>query len=136
MMRAMKSASPNILHYIRAVSVWAFWPAVALIVWGELTSHVPDIFFNIWDKALHFTAYFGLAAMAWMALGGGRRGMWSIAGLIVLGGVLEIIQGQVGRDMSIWDEVANALGASSGAFVAYCFVLALSARLVAPTPAD
>jgi VanZ family protein len=37
-----------------------------------------------------------------------------VIGLIGLGGVLEIIQGFVGRDMSVYDELANALGAVAG----------------------
>ena len=67
---------------------------MALVVWGELSPRAATRF-HIWDKLLHFTAYFGLAGIAYVALGGGRRALWSTLGLIVLGGVLEIVQGMV-----------------------------------------
>jgi len=102
------------LHYARQAAIWLFWPSLALVVWGELAP-ASDIEIHIWDKLLHFTAYFGLAGMAWLALGGGRRGWLAVLGLMLLGALLEILQGQMGRDMSFWDEVANALGAGSAA---------------------
>lgn len=47
---------------------------------------------------------------------------WAGLGLIVLGGVLEIIQGFIGRDMSIYDEFANTAGVLVGVFVARAIV--------------
>jgi hypothetical protein len=50
---------------------------VLLIGWGELTPHPPNLggLFG-WDKLEHFTAYFGLASMATMVLGGqGQTGL-------------------------------------------------------------
>jgi hypothetical protein len=43
-------------------------------------------------------------------------------GLIVLGGALEIIQGFIGCDMSIYDEFANMSGVLVGVFVALAIV--------------
>ena len=58
------------LKLLQNLSLWLFWPGLALIVWGELTPHPPDLSSILaWDKAQHFTAYFGLAAMATMVLG-------------------------------------------------------------------
>lgn len=120
----------------RTVALILFWPAVVLVVWGELT---PDngVEHHVWDKLLHFTAYFGLAAIAYLALGGRRRALWAALGLILLGGALEIVQGMVGRDMSLWDEVANTFGAVSGAAAGYLYLARLQVRrLVGAHPPD
>jgi len=111
-----------------AAALYLFWPAVALIAWGELTPHPPQITEHIWDKALHFTAYFGLASMATVVLGVRRRALWALLGIIVLGGVLEILQGYTGRDPDIHDAIANSLGAISGASVAVGFLRIFGGR--------
>ena len=71
-----------------------------------------------WDKAQHFTAYFGLATMATMVLGLNRRLALAILGVILLGGALEILQGYTGRDPDIFDFWPNAVGALRGTVVA------------------
>jgi VanZ family protein len=106
---------------------WLFWPALALIVWGELT---PGVGLPIWDKAQHFLAYFGLAGLATTALRG--RSFWAMLALIALGGALEILQGYTGRDPDIHDEIANAIGAVSG----WLAGLGLQRLLVGGAPAD
>ena len=100
---------------LRFLSLWLFWPGVALIVWGELTPHPPDLgaVFG-WDKLEHFTAYFGLAGMATMAIGLKPRLPPTILDIILLGGLLELLQGLTGRDPDIWDFIANSIGALSG----------------------
>lgn len=110
----------------RRAALILFWPAVAVVVWGELLPSGDGP--QIWDKLLHFTAYFGLAGIATVALGGGRRALWAMLGLIVLGGVLEIVQGMTGRDMSVWDEVANTIGAVSGFIAARIYLALLEVR--------
>lgn len=118
------------IKFSRLAAILLFWPAVALVVWGELTPGA-DKMLHLWDKLEHFTAYFGLAGMAWLALGGRRRGLWAAFGLIVLGGVLEIVQGLTGRDMSLYDEVANTLGVVAGIFAARFYLsIAAGRRLV------
>ncbi len=53
----------KLLKLLHNVSLWLFWPGVALIAWGELTPNPPDLSAILaWDKAQHFIAYFGLAA--------------------------------------------------------------------------
>ena len=97
------------------MSFWLFWPGAVLIIWGELIPHPPDLSGLLpWDKAQHFTAYFGLAAMATMAVGLNRRLAWAIFGVVLLGAALEILQGYTGRDPDIFDFVANTLGALTG----------------------
>src|SRR5215472_12399786 len=117
-------------------ALYLFWPAVALIAWGELTPHPPAFTEHFWDKSLHFTAYFGLASMATVVLGIRRRTAWAILGLIALGGVLEILQGFTGRDPDIFDEVANTLGALSGALVGVGFLWVFGKRPPVGAPAE
>ncbi len=105
-------------HLLVHASRILFWPSVALIVWGELRPVPPETEIHLWDKALHFTAYFGLAAMATMVLQTGPRLAWAVLGVIALGGVLEILQLLTGRDAEWADMLANALGALSGLGVA------------------
>ena len=114
------------MQFSRLSAIWLFWPALALVVWGELTS-VGDLP-HVWDKLLHFTAYFGLSGLAFVALGAHRRALWGLLGLILLGGVLEIVQGMTGRDMSFYDEVANILGAVTGAGVAWAYLAWIGPR--------
>jgi VanZ family protein len=115
---------------VRQIAAIAFWPALALVVWGELTSHGPAIETHIWDKLLHFTAYFGLALIAALAVRAGRSLISIVFALLVLGGVLEIVQGFLGRDADINDEIANAIGTACGALGGWA-LMTLRARLVA-----
>ena len=92
---------------------WLFVPALAVVIWGELrpSTHGPDV---VWDKLLHFTAYFGLASIATVALRERRRAIWAAFALAAFGGILEIVQGFVGRDAEWGDELANVIGVISG----------------------
>jgi len=116
----------TLLQISRLLAIWLFWPALAVVVWGELKpgGDMP----HVWDKLLHFTAYFGLSGLAFVALGAHRRALWGAFGLILLGGVLELLQGMVGRDMSFYDEVANTLGAVTGAGVAWAYLALFGPR--------
>ena len=128
----------KLLRLLQNLSFWLFWPGVALIAWGELTPHPPDLSTILaWDKAQHFIAYFGLAAMATMVLGLNRRLGWAILGVILLGGGLEILQGFTGRDPDIFDFAANTLGALGGLAVgALCWVALRGRVLVDRTGPD
>src|ERR1700742_1734108 len=103
---------------LRILSVWLFWPGVALIVWGELRPTPPELGpeFN-WDKLQHFTAYFGLASMATMALRQRDR-LFVVLDIILLSRLLEFVQAVFGRDADIWDFAANSTGAICGFGVA------------------
>lgn len=109
---------------LRILSLWLFWPGVALIAWGELTPHPPTLDGPLgWDKAEHFIAYFGLASMTTMILGLRPRLVAAIAGVILLSGALELLQALTGRDAELLDFVANSLGALSGTLVAATILL-------------
>jgi VanZ family protein len=130
--KAMDLPRP-LLHRLRIADEILFYPALLCVIWGELGAGPEPPLFD-WlgdfkDKALHFIAYFGLAAMA--AAGFKHRGPagYAALGLILLGGVLEVIQGYTGRDMSAYDEIANTVGVLSGALVARTFIERLRKRL-------
>lgn len=122
-------------HLGRRVLAWLFWPALAIVVWGELTSGPSTVEIHVWDKALHFTGYFGLALIATLALRANRNVLWALLALIAIGGLLEIVQGMVGRDADIFDEAANTLGVLTGGALGWILVL-LHSKLVDPPPAD
>ncbi|HWF62999.1 MAG TPA: VanZ family protein, partial [Rhizomicrobium sp.] len=90
-----------------------------------------------WDKADHFIAYFGLASMATMVLDLNRRLAWTLLALVLMGGLLEILQGYTGRDPEILDFVANSMGTISGAAIGALFLFLLRDRaLVAERPGE
>lgn len=113
---------------VRAAAI-LFSPAWAGVVGGELGKGGPGI--SIWDKALHFSAYFILAVLASMALKSRRATVWAALGLVAMGGFLEIVQGFIGRDCSLHDEYANTLGVISGMIVGRT-IIALLVRLYPP----
>jgi VanZ family protein len=101
---------------VRAAAI-LFLPAFAGVLGGELGPSAGEP--HIWDKALHFTAYFVLSALAVSALRARRTAFLAMLGLIAMGAALEIVQGLIGRDMSAWDELANTLGIIGGAAVVW-----------------
>jgi len=111
--------------------MFLFWPAILVVTWGELTPSLPHLEIHVWDKLLHFIAYFGLTALAAVALRSQRLLLYGALGLIAFGGVLEIVQGLTGRDAELLDEAANALGTLSGAAAGSALL-----RLVDRAPRD
>lgn len=123
------------LKFSHLAAIWLFWPALGVVIWGELTPL--GNFLPVWDKLLHFTAYFGLSGLAVVALAGRpRRPLWAAVGLVVLGAALELIQGRVGRDMSAYDELANTLGVLAGLGLGRVYLGLLRGRLVGRKAAD
>lgn len=97
--------------------LWPLWGiGVAAVVMGSLlpASRPPGP--EGMDKVLHLVAYGGLTALP-VALAIGRRAaILAPGGMLVLGGILEILQGAlpVGRSGSLADMVANAMGVAMG----------------------
>ena len=120
----------KLLHQIRRIDSWLVAPALLFVVYGELThdhfAGVLETYF--WDKALHFSSYFGLCLMTTVAVRANRNALWWALGLIVLGGALEIVQGMTGRDADIFDELANSFGVLAGLAVGWAAILWLKAR--------
>ena len=118
------------LPWIRRAGKVLFWPALAVVIWGELTPNPPELAGHLmWDKLAHFTAYFGLALLSTLAWGLRRSLVWLFLGLVVLGGGMEILQALLGRDADWGDFFANDLGILSGLGLA-------SAYLAAPRQLD
>lgn len=79
---------------------------------------------------MHFTAYFILSLLVTVALKARPRSLLAVLGLIAAGGVLEIVQGLIGRDADIFDELANTLGASSGWILGWVLIALLTSRVL------
>lgn len=67
---------------------------------------------RIWDKAAHFLA-FGVVVICLAALLPQRNRTAIAVGSIVLGGLVELVQGVTGRDASWGDLLADALGVAA-----------------------
>jgi VanZ family protein len=121
----------RLLHLIRQIDVWLVLPAIVVVIYGELSHDqaVGALTSSIWDKALHFTAYFGLCVMTTVAVRASKPALfWWALGLVLMGGALEIIQGMTGRDGDIFDELANTIGILTGLAVGSAGVAFLKAR--------
>lgn len=64
---------------------------------------------NVWDKAAHFVA-FGLILWSFGVLFRRLPRVWCAVAAVALGATVEVVQGQVGRDMSSGDLLADTLG--------------------------
>ncbi len=124
------------LPWMRRAGAVLFWPALAVVIWGELTPHPPRLAGPwVWDKLDHFTAYFGLSLLSALGWGLRRSLIWVFLAVVSLGGGMEILQTLVGRDGEWGDFLANDLGALLGLGVATAY-LAMPRRLVETPPRD
>ncbi len=104
-----------------------FW--LALIVSTHVPPEIPAIPIHGWDKLAHFSAYAGLAglaAMNWQLAGGQltlRHFRWIWIAVVLFGVVDELTQPAFHRDASVYDWIADAIGAATGIVV---FVLVRS----------
>jgi VanZ family protein len=130
----------RLLHLVRQIDAWLLVPAILFVIYGELSHDklVGILTFGIWDKALHFTAYFGLCVMTTVAVRASKPAVfWWAVGLVAMGGALEIIQGMTGRDADVFDELANTLGVLTGLAIGWAGVAFLKARkLVEDAPPE
>jgi VanZ family protein len=99
-------------------------PILAGVIGGELGP--AQSVFGMSDKTMHFTAYFLLALLSTFVFKAGWRAIFAIAGMILMGGLLEIVQGFIGRDMDIFDEIANACGAIGGGIMGWAILVLLT----------
>ena len=122
--------SKRLLHHLRRIDSWLIAPALLLVIYGELTRDrfAGALAAHFWDKSLHFAAYFGLSLMTTIAVRANRKALWWALGLVLLGGVLELVQGQSGRDADIFDELANTLGVLLGLAAGWSGISYLKAR--------
>jgi len=109
------------MKWTTAAALYLFWPAILLVSWGELTPNPPHWSQHFWDKSLHFTAYFGLASMATLAIGVRRQTVWALLAIALFGAALEVLQGFTGRDPDVFDVFANGMGVATGFLCAWMF---------------
>ncbi|MDB5441600.1 MAG: hypothetical protein JWM33_4027 [Caulobacteraceae bacterium] len=64
------------------------------------------------DKQAHFLAFYGLTALSFVAVPNRRRADLCLI-ILVLGAVLEVVQGMVGRDMDLADLFADLAGVAA-----------------------
>jgi VanZ family protein len=119
-------AMTNLLQRIAYAAAVLFPPAWAAVIGGELEGrHGQPL---MWDKLLHFIAYFGLSVLLTLILQPRRKVLLGMLALVAMGGALEIVQGLIGRDASFLDELANTLGVIAGAAVARLSIVLLVDR--------
>ena len=127
--------APRLRALIKRAAFWLFWPAIAIVIYGQLAPNpeeeLPDLG---WDKLLHFSAYFGLSLLAGLAWGRRMQMLLIFLAAVAMGGVMEMLQLLVGRAAEWGDMLANTLGAGAGAGLAA--LLLRLARLVDARRAD
>jgi hypothetical protein len=114
-------ASEDLPRY-RAAWLAAGWLVAFVIAVGSLVPSVPQVATGVSDKAMHFSAYAGLA---FLFAGTVQRNHWGwvAVGLLLLGGGIELAQATLTATRSgEWtDMAANALGVGTGLFGASLF---------------
>lgn len=100
---------------MRILTLVLFWTAVGVTAWFTLTPQPPPPPDQLshFDKVQHFAA-FGLMTVIGMAAFPKRRTVWLVLGLTAYGGLIEIVQGYVGRDRNFGDFLADAGGVALG----------------------
>lgn len=106
----------------RAAWLALAWLMLSGVVAGSLAPSVPQPAVELSDKFMHFAAY---AALAFMFMGAfGRRSWpWVAAGLLLLGGAIELAQAHLTRARTgEWlDMASNAAGIAAGILAAAPF---------------
>lgn len=115
--QAATGLRPNAAHLHR---LWlaAGWLTLAVVLWGTLTPEPPSFIsppVPQFDKFEHFGAFLFLNAW-FIAARPKRRGRWLITlTFILLGGLIEIVQGWSGfRDADWYDWYADSVGVLLG----------------------
>ena len=123
---------------------------LALFYYGLLSvaSSIPgrvlaEVGFRLWDKAIHFGAYFVLGLLLFLGIQKSRKirstlAVFFIIGLstILLGTLDEIHQLFVqGRSSSFGDTLADTLGSITGALTAHLAAILLSRQMKLGPPA-
>lgn len=117
----------KIVLRVRILTVFAAAIATVLLL-GPF--HAPQG----WDKLAHGTMFYGFTLLALICLPWSRKGD-IVAAVIAIGAASEIAQGLTGRDMSVFDWLADAAGAIIAAvpvYVARLRQVAQQAQEVAP----
>ena len=109
----------------------AGWLMVVGVTWGSLTPMPPHIEFPFpqFDKLEHFSAYFLMTA--WFAAVWPKHWTWVALGFIVMGGLIEILQGLSGwRDAEWLDWAADCAGVALALWYPMRWLSSLRNRLM------
>jgi hypothetical protein len=104
-------AAPGALRtQVAAVARGAFWLACMVVLWSTLAD-TDGLQAGLWDKGLHFTAFYVLAVMGAVAYPTVKL-RWIAAGLLALGFGIEALQKLpfIDRDASWADFIADGAG--------------------------
>lgn len=99
--------------------IWrlGFFGCAILIGYGSLAPSGGDII-HIWDKLQHFGAYWLLTLLGMLGWARVRHASLMVPiAVIVYGGLIEIVQHFVGRDMSLADFITDILGSGTAMLV-------------------
>lgn len=108
-------AAPGALRtQVTAVAQGGFWFACMVVLWSTLAD-TDDLQGGLWDKGLHFAAFYALAVMGAVAYPTLNL-RWIAAGLLAFGFGIEALQKLpfVDRDASWADFLADGAGVAFG----------------------
>ncbi|PWC42156.1 hypothetical protein TSO221_22470 [Azospirillum sp. TSO22-1] len=91
--------------------------AAAFAFWAALQPGLEPPGHGI-DKLVHAGVFAVLGGLALAAAPDRRSLLLALAGLAALGGMIEVVQGMVGRDASLSDLTGDVLGIAAGAWAA------------------
>ncbi|ROS05062.1 VanZ like protein [Sinobacterium caligoides] len=107
MMKVFNVQQRYVLNFYRL----CFWLILLFVSQQSLVPQPAQVFENSWDKALHFTAWFGVSVAAYLAYGYHSRGLKVILAVFAYAVLVECGQLWVpGRFFSLLDMLANGLG--------------------------
>lgn len=117
------------LHRLVALVRWTGIVAAFAAVFGLLGPiHYEDLHLPMSDKVAHGMLFYGLTLLILGALPRSRT--WDMAlALIVLGGLSEVVQGIVGRDMDVFDFMSDSVGVTAAVAPTYLAAFRRLARL-------
>ena len=99
---------------IRSIIRLSFLMCMIVVFFLALSPRLPGTGHFGSDKAQHFLAFLALSGLGRLGWPSSTRGI--SFGLLVLGGTIELLQGSpfIGRDMSLSDWFADAIGIVGG----------------------
>jgi VanZ family protein len=92
---------------------WAFWTCAVVVLVLSLAPAAPELPTTGWDKSNHFLGFITLAVLGLQ--GYPKRGSALFAGLLLFGGLIEILQSFTTYRLAEWiDWFADGIGVTAG----------------------
>jgi VanZ family protein len=99
--------TPNSLCFTARLGLYSGLALVAFLMVGPFQGLERS--FALGDKQAHFMAFYGLASLCFLAFPKTRRAEMALV-LVTIGALLEVAQGFTGRDMDVFDVIADSCG--------------------------